>query len=307
MNGSSQPLRALGRIGAPAAQRAGRRRRAALLLFLRKFADNRSALFGALLVILLVSASLAAPLLTPFEPLALGTPPLQPPGPIHYMGTDDLGRDVFAQFLYGGRSSVLVGLVAAVISTTIGILLGAVSGYRGGWVDDVIQRVTEMFSIVPSYFLAMVTVAILGANIVNVIVVIGLLSWPPATKLTRAEFMTLKTRSFVDAAKMNGAGSWSIVFGEILPNAMPPIIVQTILTISVAVLMEATLSFLGLGDPNLVSWGLMLNKAQSFLTMAPWMAIFPGLGISLFILGLNLTGDGLNQALNPRLRRQAKP
>lgn len=276
------------------------------MLFLRKYAENGSALFGVALVVVLVAASIGAPLLTPFQPLALGNIPLQPPGPVHLMGTDDLGRDVFAQFLYGGRSSVLVGVVAAAISVSIGILLGAVSGYWGGWIDDVIQRVTEMFSIVPSYFLAMVTVAILGANIINVIVVIGLLSWPPTTKLTRAEFVTLKSRSFVDAAKMNGANSWSIVFDEILPNAMPPIVVQTILTISVAVLMEATLSFLGLGDPNLVSWGLMLNKAQSFLTMAPWMAIFPGLGISLFILGLNLMGDGLNQALNPRLRRETR-
>lgn len=279
---------------------------ASWVLFLRKYAENRSAVFGAMLVLSLIAASIAAPLLTSFSPRALGNIPLQAPNFTHLMGTDDLGRDVFAQFLYGGRSSVLVGLVAAAISMVIGVLLGAVSGYWGGLVDDVIQRVTEMFSIVPRYFLAMVTVAILGANIINVIVVIGLLSWPAATKLTRAEFVTLKSRSFVDAAKMNGAGPWSIVFKEILPNAMPPIVVQTILTVSVAVLMEATLSFLGLGDPNLVSWGLMLNKAQSFLTMAPWMAIFPGLGISLFILGLNLMGDGLNQALNPRLRREAK-
>ncbi|WP_173930995.1 ABC transporter permease [Chelativorans sp. Marseille-P2723] len=283
-----------------------RRKQAAFRLFLRKYAENRSALVGVALVLLLVVVAVAAPLLTPFSPRTLGNVPLQPPSLTHFMGTDDLGRDVFAQFLYGGRASVLVGVVAATISTVIGVLLGAVSGYWGGWIDDIIQRVTEMFSIIPRYFLAMVTVAILGANLFNVIVVIGLLSWPAATKLTRAEFVTLKTRSFVDAAKMNGASSWSIVFSEILPNAMPPIIVQTILTISVAVLMEATLSFLGLGDPNLVSWGLMLNKAQSFLTIAPWMAIFPGLGISLFILGLNLMGDGLNQALNPRLRREAK-
>ena len=222
------------------------------------------------------------------------------------MGTDDLGRDIWAQFLYGGRTSLLVGLVAAAISTAIGVFLGAVSGYFGGLVDDAIQRVTEMLSIVPRYFLAMVTVAILGPTILNVIVVIGVLSWPPATKLARAEFVTLKSRSFVDAARMSGAGPWTIIFSEILPNALPPIVVQTILAVSAAVLMEATLSFLGLGDPNLISWGLMLNKAQTFLTIAPWMAIFPGLGISLFILGLNLMGDGLNQALNPRLRREAK-
>lgn len=281
-------------------------RPSAFYLFLRKYAENRSAIFGAVLVFGLIALSVAAPLLTEYRPHGLGSLPLQPPSPGHPMGTDDLGRDIWAQFLFGGRSSVLVGLVAAAIAAAIGVTLGSLSGYFGGWVDDVVQRITEMLSIVPRYFLAMVTVAILGANIVNVIVVIGLLSWPGTTKLTRAEFVTLKSRPFVDAARMNGDGPLSIIFTEILPNAMPTIVVQTILTVSAAVLMEATLSFLGLGDPNLISWGLMLNKAQTFLAIAPWMAIFPGLAISLFILGLNLMGDGLNQALNPRLRRETK-
>ena len=283
-----------------------RRRRTGTPIFFRKYAENGSAVAGAILVFGLVALSIAAPLLTPFGPKELGAVPLQAPNLTHWMGTDDLGRDVWSQFLHGGRSSVLVGIVAAAISTIIGVILGAISGYFGGWIDDAVQRATEMFSIVPRYFLAMVTVAILGATIINVIVVIGLLSWPPATKLTRAEFVALKSRSFVDAARMGGEPAWYVIFVEILPNAMPPIIVQTILTVSAAVLMEATLSFLGLGDPNLVSWGLMLNKAQTFLTIAPWMAIFPGLAISLFILGLNLMGDGLNQALNPRLRREGK-
>ncbi|AZQ68309.1 ABC transporter permease [Silicimonas algicola] len=275
-------------------------------IFLRAYSENPSAVAGAVLVFALVAASILAPLLTEFAPKELGGAPLQPPGAGHLMGTDDLGRDLWAQFLYGGRASVIVGLVAAAISTVIGVSLGAISGYFGGWVDDVVQRMTEMFSIVPRYFFAIVTVAILGASLINVICVIGLLSWPPMTKLVRAEFATLRSRSFVDAAKMGGEGPMFIIFNEILPNALPPIVVQTILTISAAVLMEATLSFLGLGDPNLISWGLMLNKAQQFLTLAPWMAIFPGLAISLFILGLNLMGDGFNQALNPRLRLEAR-
>jgi peptide/nickel transport system permease protein len=277
-----------------------------LWLFMRKFGENSSALAGAAIVCLLVGLAVGAPLLTDYEPLALGSPPLLSPQPSHPMGTDDLGRDLFSQFLYGGRASAFVGVVAAAISTSIGVMLGALSGYWGGRIDNVIQRITEMFSIIPRYFLAMVTVAILGNSILNVTLVIGLLSWPSTTKLARAEFATLKTRSFVDAAKMSGASSTSIIFREILPNALPAIVVQTILTISAAILLEATLSFLGLGDPAVVSWGLMLNRAQAFLTQAPWMAIFPGLGISLFILGLNLMGDGLNQALNPRLRREAK-
>ncbi len=291
----------------PATRDAGSRRPAGRVTpFLHQFSRSRSALVGAGLVAFLLVVSLGAPLLTRFAPLALGSVPSQPPSAAHLMGTDDLGRDILSQFLYGGRTSFLVGIVAATISTVLGVLLGAISGYWGGRIDDILQRVTEMFSIIPRYFLAMVTVAILGNSALNVMIVIGVLSWPPTTKLTRAEFATLKTRAFVDAAKMTGARSWSIIFCEILPNAIPPIVVQTILTISAAVLMEATLSFLGLGDPTVVSWGLMLFKAQAFLTTAPWMAIFPGLGISLFILGLNLMGDGLNQALNPRLRREEK-
>jgi len=281
------------------------KRRSAAGQFLRKYSENRSALAGAAIVVFLLVLSLGAPLFSPYDPFGLVGRQLQGPGAQHPMGTDDLGRDLFARFLHGGRTSFFVGFVAAATSTTLGILIGAISGYWGGWLDDVIQRITEMFSIIPRYFLAMVTVAILGNSIANVTIVIGVLSWPPTTRLTRAEFATLKTRSFVDAAKMTGARSWSIIFSEILPNALPPIVVQTILTISAAVLLEATLSFLGLGDPNMVSWGMMLQSAQGFLTLDPWMAVFPGLGIFLFILGLNLMGDGLNQALNPRLRRQA--
>jgi peptide/nickel transport system permease protein len=282
----------------------GPRRRGSAAMFLLKYSENRSAVWGAAIVIALLAAALAAPLICPFDPRGLVAGRLRLPSFSHPMGTDDLGRDILARFLYGGRTSFFVGFVAAAISTVLGILIGAVSGYWGGWLDDVIQRITEMFSIIPRYFLAIVTVAILGNSIVNVTIVIGILSWPPTTKLTRAEFATLKTRSFVDAARMTGARSWSIIFSEILPNALPPVVVQTILTISAAVLLEATLSFLGLGDPNTISWGMMLQSAQTFLVTDPWMAVFPGLGIFLLILGLNLMGDGLNQALNPRLRRQ---
>jgi peptide/nickel transport system permease protein len=282
----------------------GPRRRNAVGMFLLKYSENRSAVFGAVVVLLLLGISLAAPLIWPFSPQGLVAKRMILPGLAHPMGTDDLGRDIFARFLYGGRTSFFVGFVAAAISTVLGILIGAISGYYGGWLDDVMQRITEMFSIIPRYFLAMVTVAILGNTILNVTLVIGVLSWPPTTKLTRAEFATLKARSFVDAARMTGAKPWSIIFSEILPNALPPVVVQTILTISAAVLLEATLSFLGLGDPNTISWGMMLQGAQTFLINDAWMALFPGLGIFLLILGLNLIGDGLNQALNPRLRRQ---
>jgi peptide/nickel transport system permease protein len=270
-----------------------------------RYSENRSAVVGLIVVGGLFILSMMAPLLTSFNPLNRAGGQLLSPSGAFPMGTDDLGRDIFTQFLYGGRVSYFVGFVAAFISTTIGILFGALSGYYGGMIDDVLQRVTEMLSIIPRYFLAMVTVAILGRSIFNVTLVIGILSWPPTSRLTRAEFSSLKTRAFVDAARMTGASAGSIIFDEILPNALPPVIVQTILTVSSVILLEATLSFLGLGDPTLMSWGLMLQNAQSFLRSAPWMALFPGLGIFFCILGLNLMGDGLNQALNPRLRTES--
>jgi peptide/nickel transport system permease protein len=270
-----------------------------------RYSENRSAVVGLIVVGGLFVLSMMAPLFTSFDPLNRAGAQLLSPSTAFPMGTDDLGRDIFTQFLYGGRVSYFVGFVAAFISTTIGILFGALSGYYGGMIDDVLQRVTEMLSIIPRYFLAMVTVAILGRSIFNVTLVIGILSWPPTSRLTRAEFSSLKTLAFVDAARMTGASAWSIIFDEILPNALPPVIVQTILTVSSVILLEATLSFLGLGDPSLMSWGLMLQNAQSFLRSAPWMALFPGLGIFFCILGLNLMGDGLNQALNPRLRTES--
>lgn len=293
------------RAGSRALQRRSRRFEG-LALFWRKYRENTSAVVGLGMVSVFLIVSLAAPLLTPFRPHDLVDDQLLPPSREHPMGTDDLGRDLFAQFLFGGRVSYFVGFVAALISTTLGIVIGAISGYYGGRLDDVLQRITEMFSVIPRYFLAMVTVAILGNSMLNVTLVIGVLSWPRTTRLARAEFSSLKTRSFVDAAKMTGARPASIIFSEILPNAMPPIIVQTILTVSATVLLEATLSFLGLGDPNLISWGLMVHNAQSFLRRAPWMALFPGLGIFCCVLGLNLMGDGLNQALNPRLQRESR-
>jgi len=277
----------------------------AFIFWWRRYSENRSAVVGLVLVVVLFILSLMAPLFTPFDPLNRAGAQLLSPSRAYPMGTDDLGRDVFTQFLYGGRVSYFVGFVAAFISTTIGILIGAISGYYGGMIDDGLQRITEMLSIIPRYFLAMVTVAILGRNILNVTLVIGILSWPSTSRLARAEFSSLKTRAFVDAAKMTGASARSIIFDEILPNALPPVIVQTILTVSSVILLEATLSFLGLGDPTMMSWGLMLQNAQSFLRLAPWMALFPGLGIFFCILGLNLMGDGLNQALNPRLRTES--
>ncbi|ALG90881.1 peptide ABC transporter permease [Actibacterium sp. EMB200-NS6] len=233
---------------------------------------------------------------------AMGHESFAPPGPQHPMGTDDLGRDVFARFAYGARSSLSVGILAAFTSSIIGISLGAVAGFSQGVVDIVLMRISELFQVIPRFFLALLVIAIFGSHLIFIILTIGLLGWPEVARITRAEFLTLREREYVMAAHAVGQSTRSIIFGEILPNAMPPLIVAMTMQVSSAILLEAGLSFLGLGDPSNPSWGLMLNEAQQFLTRAWWMAVFPGLGILLTVAALNIFGDHLTDVLNPRLR-----
>jgi peptide/nickel transport system permease protein len=267
-----------------------------------RYRRNRGAVAGLLVVLVLIAAAVGADQLTPHDPTSLVGPALQPPGGAHLLGTDSLGRDVLSGVLHGARVSLAVGLLAAAASAVIGVLVGALSGFAGGPVDAVLMRITELFQVLPRFFLALLVVALAGPGIERIIVVIGVLSWPAMARLVRAEFLSLREREFVDAARALGVSPAAIVARRILPNALPPVIVAASVDVAQAILLEAGLSFFGLGDPDHVSWGTMLNNALAYLRSAWWMSVSPGLAIFFCVLGLNLVGDGLNDALNPRLR-----
>lgn len=281
------------------AERPARRRHGDLWARYRK---NGAAVGGLAIVVVLAAAALGAGWLTRYDPTALVGPPLRAPSAAHLFGTDSLGRDVLSGVLYGARVSLAVGLIAAATSAVIGVIIGAVSGFAGATVDVVLMRITELFQVVPRFFLALLIVALAGPGVEKIILVIAVLSWPSMARLVRAEFLSLREREFVEAARVLGASSSVIVAKHILPNALPPVIVAASLDVAQAILLEAGLSFFGLGDPDHVSWGTMLNNALAYLRSAWWMSVFPGLAIFFCVLGLNLVGDGLNDALNPRLR-----
>ncbi|MGI4797047.1 MAG: ABC transporter permease [Janthinobacterium lividum] len=270
--------------------------------FFRAFLRNRGAAVGLVILLLVGVMAALAPVVFPFSPWDMQGAPFSPPGEEGFwLGSDSLGRDVAADIAYGSWVSLLVGAVSTAAGLLLGVVLGAIAGYAGGWVDDVIMRFTEFFQTVPSFILAVVLVAIFTPSIASIVTAIAVVSWPPVTRVVRAEFMTLRTREFVQAAEVLGRSRSAIVFREILPNALSPIIVLASLMVASAILLEAALSFLGLGDPNLMSWGFMIGAGRSVIRLAPWMSIFPGLALFLTVLALNLVGEGLSDALNPRL------
>jgi peptide/nickel transport system permease protein len=271
--------------------------------FWKSFCRNKLGLVGLLTVSSFVTIALLAPWLAPHDPFELGEP-LRPPNYKNLMGTDDLGRDIFSQFLFGARASLLVGVLAAGLSSIIGVFVGAFSGYYGGKIDEVVMRITEGFQILPPFILALVVIALFGSSILMIILVIGIFTWPVTARLTRGQFLSLKENEYVSAARSIGAGDVDMILDEILPNALPPIIVNSTLQIARAISMEASLSFLGLGDLTVMSWGRMINAAILTFHQGWWTAFFPGLAIFLTVLGFNILGDGLNDALNPRLREQ---
>lgn len=277
-----------------------------LAAFWRRYRRSPSAVLGLALLAVVVAMALAAPWLYPGDPLALAGRPLEWPGaaPGLPLGTDNLGRDIAAGLFHGARVSLLIGGVATLVAIGFGIVVGAVAGYYRGGVDDALMRFTEAFQTVPNFVLLLTLVAVLGATMPTIVVAIGIVSWTAPARLVRAEFLSLRQREFVDACRVMGMGDRQIIFREILPNAMPPIIVYASVVMAVAILLESALAFLGLGDPNVASWGNMIGNGRNVLRTAWYVSALPGLAILATVLAISLVGQGLNDALNPRLRNR---
>jgi peptide/nickel transport system permease protein len=281
-----------------------RKLKRSIINFWKRFKQTKLSVMGLFIIIFFIGLGIAGPYIAP-NPTRVGIGGrFEPPNPEFPMGTDNLGRNVFAGVMSGASISLIVGFTAAGTSLLIGIIVGALAGYLGGSLDSILMRITEFFQIIPSFFLALIMITFLGGSIWNVVIVISVLSWPRVARLIRAEFLSLKEQEFVQAARVVGERSFYIIFGELLPNAIPPAIVNSSLEVGRAIIVEAALSFIGLGDPNKMSWGYMLRNAQEHLRNAWWMAFFPGLCIFLLVTALNLVGDGLNDVLNPRLRER---
>ncbi|MGX1307239.1 peptide/nickel transport system permease protein [Amorphus suaedae] len=279
-------------------------RTALFLEFARRFARNRGALLGFLILVVVVAAALAAPWLIERDPLRIvGRPEVWPfTNPRYPLGTDSLGRDIWAMVVFGARTTLMIGILASLTATVIGVVVGAFAAYFGGWVDEVLTRLTELFQTIPNILFIMTIVAILGQTIGNITVAIGIVMWPPIARLTRGEFLALRDREFVQACRSMGMGDIAIMAGEILPNALPPVIVLSSLIIGSSILFESAISFLGLGDPNVASWGALIGDGRTLIRRSWYICAIPGLAIMFTVLAMNLIGDGLNDALNPKLR-----
>lgn len=263
-----------------------------------------AAMIGLFLIVIVAAVTLIGPMLYAVDPFEIVWGPLTPPGAeaIAPLGTDNMGRDILAGLISGGRATLAVGFAAALITMVLGIVIGALAGYYGGWVDDLLMRVTEFFQVLPPLLFAMVIVTLFQPTLHNVALAIGLVSWPQTARLTRSEFQRIRGLEYVSAMRAIGARDRNIIWRVILPNALAPLIVSATLTIGMAILFEAGLSFLGLSDPNVMSWGLMIGSGRQYLLDAWWVVTMPGAMIFFTVLGVSLVGDGLNDAFNPRLR-----
>jgi peptide/nickel transport system permease protein len=276
--------------------------------FFKRFLRHPGGLFGSLILLAVLVVALFAALLFPASPWQMQGDPLlgvmeQSAFPL---GTDMLGRDIAAGLAYGARVSLLVGVASTLFAVVVGVAFGAVAGYFGGFVDDVLMRVTEFFQTIPQLAMAIVLVAIFTPSLPSIVLAIALVSWPPVARLVRAEVLSLREREFVEAAVVLGRPTWRILLDDILPNAMPPVIVAASLMVATAILTEAALSFLGLGDRNFMSWGFMVGAARTMLREAPMLTVLPGVAILVTVLAVNLVGEALNDTFNPRLRERGE-
>lgn len=271
--------------------------------FLR-FLSHPSGLIGSIILILVVAVALSIGLIAPQGPWPLVGRPLQWPGQLDgaLLGTDHLGRDLLVGVMYGSRASLMVGLLVALASIVVGTVVGAFAGYYGRWADDVLMRITDAFQTVPSFLAAMVVVGVVGQSITTVICAISLVSWPMIARLVRADFLRLKSQDFILACRIMGMHDVRIIFTQILPNCLSPIIVASSIIVASAIIVEAGLSFLGLGDPNIISWGSIIGGGRTALRTAWYVTLIPAAAIVLTVLSLNLIGDALNDVLNPRLK-----
>jgi peptide/nickel transport system permease protein len=268
--------------------------------FTRAFLRSPSGVAGVVLTVLVVAVALLAPWLAPADPFAPTGPPLAAPSRAHWMGTDSLGRDLLSGIIFGARTSLLIAGATAALALVIGSVVGMIAGFWPGLVDDALMRFTELFQVLPRFFLAIVVIAMFGPGVDRLILVLGFTSWAIMARVLRAEVLSLREREFVDAARASGASEVRIMVREVLPNALPAVLVYLGLVVAQVILLEASLGFLGLGDPNVISWGYLAGQAQRFLRVAWWLSFFPGAAIVVAVLGVNLVVDALNDALAGR-------
>lgn len=269
------------------------------------FRGNHAAMGGLVVLVLIVLGAVFGPMVYPTDPFDMVWAPFSPPGEEGFIfGTDYLGRDILAQILNGGRVTLIIGLSAAVVTVVIGVTIGALAGFYGGFVEEALMRFTEFFQVLPTLLFSMVIVALFGASLPMITLAIGIVSWTAVARITRSEFLRVRELEYVMASRASGVSNMSLMFGVILPNALPPIIVQSALMVGSAILFEAGLSFLGLTDPNIVSWGQVIGSNRQYILEASYTVTIPGLAIFITVLAISLVGDGLNDALNPKLRKR---
>ncbi|HNS67705.1 MAG TPA: ABC transporter permease [Mesotoga infera] len=273
------------------------------LKYARSYFSSVKGTIGFSLLLIFVFMAIFAPLIAPYSPDEMTDDVLKPPSAKHLFGTDHLGRDIYSRVVFGSRISLSVGFVAAGLSAVIGVLIGSFSGFYGGITDDIVSKIVDTFLMIPSFFLILIIVSIFGSNILYIMFVIGLTTWPGNARLMRAQALSIRERTFIMVARSTGESRIRILFGHVIPNGVFPVIANSALQMGGAILTEASLSFLGLGDPNLTSWGKLIFQGRPYMTFAPWMIIIPGIFVVLAVLAFSFIGDGLQFTFNPKNRK----